>query len=109
MGRGHVRTRRRDETADVCTDGKGNAEPDSELRDYENVALKDDIYEYFEREVRPHVPDAWIDESKTKVGYEIPFTRDFFRYKPVRSLAEIEEDIRSAESEIQKMLAEVLQ
>lgn len=65
----------RDETADVCTDAKGNPEPDPELRDYENVPLKDDIRAYFEREVLPHVPDAWIDESKTKKGYEIPFTR----------------------------------
>jgi type I restriction enzyme M protein len=67
----------RDETADICLDAKGNPEPDTELRDTEIVPLKDDIHEYFEREVKPHVPDAWIDESKTKIGYEIPFTRHF--------------------------------
>ncbi len=57
----------RDETADICVDSEGNPEPDTELRDYENVPLKEDIGEYMEREV-PHVPDAWADESKTKVG-----------------------------------------
>ncbi len=64
----------RDETADVCRDKDGNPEPDPELRDTEKVPLKEDIHEYFAREVLPHVPDAWIDEGKTKVGYEIPFT-----------------------------------
>ena len=58
----------RDETADICTDSKGNPEPDPELRDYENVPLKEDIQEYMAREVLPHVPDAWVDESKTKIG-----------------------------------------
>ena len=62
----------------------------------------------FEREVKPHVPDAWIDESKTKVGYEIPFTRFFYRYTPPRPLAEIEADIKGLEAEIQSMLGEVL-
>ncbi|MBW1996040.1 MAG: SAM-dependent DNA methyltransferase, partial [Deltaproteobacteria bacterium] len=82
----------RDETADICTDSKGNPEPDPELRDYENAPLKEDIYEYFKREVLPHVPDAWIDEKKTKVGYEIPFTRHFYKYVPPRPLEEIEAD-----------------
>jgi type I restriction enzyme M protein len=62
----------RDETADVCTDRRGNPEPDPELRDYENVPLKEDIETYFAREVLPHVPDAWIDHDKTRIGYEIP-------------------------------------
>ncbi len=98
----------RDEAADVCTDAKGNPEPDTDLRDNENVPLKEDIHEYFAREVLPHVPDAWIDESKTKVGYEIPFTRHFYEYKPLRPLNEIEADIRKLEEEIQGMLGEVL-
>lgn len=97
----------RDETADVCTDKKGNPEPDTELRDYENVPLKEDIGEYFKREVLPHVPDAWIDESKTKVGYEIPLNRHFYEYTPPRPLAEIETDIKSLERDIVKMLREV--
>ncbi len=98
----------RDETADICTDKKGNPEPDTDLRDYENVPLKDDIQEYFKREVLPHVPDAWIDESKTKKGYEIPFTRHFYQYTPLRPLEEIESEIRQLEDEIQGMLKEVV-
>jgi hypothetical protein len=58
-----------EESAEICLDEDGNPEPDTELRDYENVPLKEDIHAYFEREVRPHVADAWIDESKTRVGY----------------------------------------
>ena len=98
----------RDETAEICTDTKGRPEPDAELRDNENVPLKEDIRTYFKREVRPHVPDAWIDESKTKVGYEIPFTRHFYKYKALRPLAEIEREIRTLEAEIQGMLGEIL-
>jgi len=94
----------RDEAADICTDAKGNPEPDPELRDYENVPLKDDILAYFEREVRPHVPDAWMEESKTRKGYEIPFTRHFYKYNPLRSLEEIEAEILGLEAEIQAML-----
>ena len=105
----------RDEAADVCTDKDGNPEPDAELRDYENVPLAEDIREYFEREVRPHVPDAWIDENKQDakdgevgiVGYEIPLTRHFYEYKPPRPLGEIEADIKAVEKEIVRMLAEV--
>lgn len=98
----------RDETAEICTDSKGRAEPDADLRDNENVPLKEDIQTYFKREVLPHVPDAWIDESKTKVGYEIPFTRHFYKYKPLRPLTAIEGEIRALEAEIQGMLGEVL-
>ena len=98
----------RDETAEICKDAKGNPEPDADLRDNENVPLKEDIHAYFEREVLPHVPDAWIDEEKTKIGYEIPFTRHFYKYKPLRPLAEIEAEIRTLEAEIQGMLGEVL-
>ena len=99
----------RDETAEICRDKDGNPEPDGDLRDYENVPLKDDIDEYMRREVLPHVPDAWVDESKTKIGYEIPFTRHFYEYVPPRPLAEIEREIRSLEDEIRGMLEEVLQ
>jgi type I restriction enzyme M protein len=97
----------RDETADVCTDAKGNPEPDPELRDYENVPLKEDVDEYMKREVLPHVPDAWIDESKTRVGYEINFNRYFYKYTPPRPLEEIESDLKKIEKEIADMLAEV--
>lgn len=104
----------RDESADVCVDAKGKPEPDPELRDTENVPLTDDINAYFAREVRPHVSDAWIDEtvtkgeSKTKTGYEIPFTRHFYKYTPMRPLEVIEADVRALEAEIQGMLGEVL-
>jgi hypothetical protein len=87
---------KRDETADVCKDGNGKPESDAELRDNENVPLKEDVQTYFKREVLPHVPDAWIDESKTKVGYEIPFTRHFYKYKVLRSLTQIEGESASA-------------
>ncbi|MBW2631895.1 MAG: SAM-dependent DNA methyltransferase [Deltaproteobacteria bacterium] len=97
----------RDETADICTDSKGNPEPDPELRDYENVPLKENIHEYMAREVIPHVPDAWVDESKTKIGYEINFNRYFYKYTPPRPLEEIEADLRLIEKEIADMLAEV--
>jgi type I restriction enzyme M protein len=97
----------RDETAEMCRDKDGNPEPDSELRDYENIPLKEDIHAYFAREVLPHVPDAWIDASKTKVGYEIPFNRHFYQYTPPRPLAEIEADIKAIEQDILQMLREV--
>jgi type I restriction enzyme M protein len=98
----------RDETADICTDKDGNPEPDTDLRDYENVSLKDDINEYMKREVLPHVPDAWVDESKTRIGYEIPFTRHFYEYVPPRPLEEIEQEIKDLEEEIRGMLEEIL-
>ncbi len=98
----------RDETADVCLDAKGNSEPDSEQRDYENVPLQDDIEKYFKREVLPHVPDAWMDRSKDKVGYEINFTKEFYKYKPLRSLEEIRKDILALEKETEGLLEEVL-
>jgi type I restriction enzyme M protein len=97
----------RDETAQVCKDENGSPEPDPELRDTENVPLKEDIHAYFEREVKPHVPDAWIDEEKTRVGYEVPFTRHFYQYTPPRPLEVIEKEIRDLESEIMKALAAV--
>jgi type I restriction enzyme M protein len=98
----------RDEEAETCLDANGRPEPDPELRDTESVPLKEDIHAYFEREVKPHVPDAWIDESKTKVGYEIPFSRHFYVYSPLRPLGEIEAEIRTLEAEIQGMLTGVL-
>ena len=130
---------KRDQTADICTDTKGNPEPDSDLRDTENVPLPLDIdlplpldYEnkkqnkgkvdksdllalvqehcedYLTQEVLPYRPDAWIDHSKIKLGYEIPFNRHFYQYEPPRDLAEIEADIKELEQEIMGMLAEVV-
>ena len=98
----------RDETAEICRDKDGEPEADSDLRDCENVPLKDDIEAYMQREVLPHVPNAWVDEDKTKVGYEIPFTRHFYEYVPPRPLGVIEREIRALEDEIRGMLEEVI-
>ena len=97
----------RDETAEICRDRDGQPEPDADLRDTETVPLKESIDEYFRREVLPHVPDAWIDTTKTKVGYEIPLNRHFYRYEPPRPLAVIETDIKRLEGEILDLLKEV--
>lgn len=97
----------RDETANICTDRQGTPEPDSDLRDTETVPLKESIGEYFQREVLPHVPDAWIDHSKTKIGYEIPLNRHFYRYEPPRELETIEAEIKALEGEIVDLLREV--
>ncbi|MFH9684850.1 N-6 DNA methylase [Streptomyces sp. NPDC017413] len=86
---------------------KGQKEPDAELRDNENVPLGEDVEEYLKREVHPHVADAWIDHTKTKVGYEIPFTRHFYVYEPPRPLAEIDAELKALEAEIQALLVEV--
>jgi type I restriction enzyme M protein len=82
-------------------------EPDANLREFENVPLKEDIDIHFEREVVPHVSDAWMDRSKDKVGYEITFNRHFYRYTELRALEEIDGDLKSAEDEIVRLLAEV--
>ena len=97
----------RDDSAPIVTDAKGNPLPDTDARDTENVPLGEDIHEYFAREVLPHVPDAWIDESKTKIGYEIPFTRHFYKYVPPRSLDEIDADLNKLVREITELLNEV--
>ena len=97
----------RDETAEMCKDKNGAQEPDTDLRDTETVPLKKGVEEYFRREVLPHVPDAWIDHSKTKVGYESPFNRHFYRYEPPRELAQIEAEIKVLEGEILDLLREV--
>jgi type I restriction enzyme M protein len=94
----------RDESAEICLNADGDPEPDAELRDYENVPLKENIHAYFDREVRPHVPDAWIDESKTRIGYEIPFNRHFYVFKPPRSLDEIDADLKGVAGRIMTML-----
>ena len=93
----------------ISTKGKtkGMPQSDSNLRDTENIPLKQDIAEYFKNEVLPHAPDAWIDESKSKVGYEIPFTRHFYEYKEPRSLVEIDADLKKVTSEILELLNEV--
>lgn len=97
----------KDETADICMRNKKTVEVDTELRDYESIPLKKDIQKYFEIEVLPHVPDAWIDETATKVGYEIPFTRCFYEYTPIRSSKEILKEIQKLEAEVAEQLKKV--
>jgi type I restriction enzyme M protein len=105
----------RDDTAEICRDKNGDPEPDTQLRDTENVPLTEDIQTFFDREVKPHVPDAWINTSIRdekdgevgKVGYEINFNRYFYQYQPPRPLEEIESDIKTLEREILDMLREV--
>lgn len=82
-------------------------EADADLRDFENVPLKEDIDTYFRREVLPHVPDAWMDRAKDKVGYEINFNRHFYKFTPPRKLAQIDADLKKAEDEILRLLREV--
>jgi type I restriction enzyme M protein len=98
----------RDETAEPVRDAEGNPLPDSELRDYENVPLKDDIDDYFAREVLPHVPDAWMDRSKDKIGYEISFTKYFYEYTPLRSTAEIGAELLALDEETENLLREIV-
>jgi len=99
---------KRDEKGEIINDKKGNPIAEADLRDFENVPLKEDIGEYIRREVLPHLPDAWIDESKTKIGYEINFTKYFYQFKPLRSLEEIRKDILELEKETEGMIKEIL-
>lgn len=98
----------RDAKGNIKTDKNGKAKADSSLRDTENIPLKQNIPEYIKKEVLPHVPDAWVDESKTKVGYEINFTKYFYQYKPLRSLEEIRKDILALEEETLGLIKEVI-
>ncbi|MES2826690.1 MAG: class I SAM-dependent DNA methyltransferase [Bacteroidota bacterium] len=98
----------RDAKGNVQLDKKGLPKADSSLRDTENIPLKDDIDAYFKREVLPHVSDAWIDESKTKIGYELNFTKYFYKYKPLRSLADIRDDIIALEKETMGLISEII-
>ena len=105
----------RNESAEICRDRAQRPEPDPALRDTESVPLLEDVESFFEREVKPHVSDAWIDTTRRDpqdgevglVGYEINFNRYFYEYRPPRPLEEIEADIQQVEQEIVAMLREV--
>ena len=105
-------TGERDDTAEICHDSQGNPEPDSELNDTENVPLKESIDSYFAREVTPHVPDAWIDPSYCdekdgkvgRVGYEIPFNRHFYVFKPTQPLSLIDAELKACTDRILAMI-----
>ena len=105
----------RDPEADTCLDKNGNPEPDTGLRDNENVPYNESVFDYFEREVKPHVPDAWIDEEKRDeldgrigiVGFEIPFNRHFYTFTPPRPLEEIDADLKACTDKIKQMIEEL--
>jgi type I restriction enzyme M protein len=92
----------------IVTTKQGKVKPDTKKRDYERIPLTDDIEDYFEREVKPHLPDSWMDESKNKVGYEINFTKYFYKYKPLRSISEITQDLLKLEEESENLLKKVI-
>ena len=98
----------RNAKGEIVKDKNGKPKPDSSLRDTENIPLKEDIHEYIKREVLPHVADAWADETKTNIGYEINFTKYFYQYKPLRSLEEIRADILALEQETDGLIKEVI-
>ncbi len=97
-----------EETEDIVTDKKDNPQPDTKLRDHERVPLTQNINDYYQREVKPHVPDSWIDREKDKVGYEINFNRYFYQYTPLRSLKEITDELLALERKSENLLNEVL-
>ena len=105
----------RDDSAAICLDDEGNPETDPDLRDTENVPLGENVQAFFDREVKPHFPDAWVNDSVRDdkdgevgvVGYEINFNRYFYRYQPPRELEKIEHDIKLVEQDVLKLLKEV--
>lgn len=98
----------RDEKGKIVLDAKGNPKSDSELKDFEKVPMKENIKDYFNKEVLPFAPDAWYDDKKMKVGYEISFTKYFYKHEPLRDLADIEKDIMQLEKETDGLLNEIV-
>ena len=88
-------------------DKQGNAKPDTSKRDNERVLLSENIDEYYNREVKPHLPDSWMDRSKDKIGYEINFTKYFYKFSPLRSLEDISQDLKSLDDEIKRLSMEI--
>ena len=99
----------RNPNGEITTDAKGKPKSDKELKDSENVPMKENIQEYFEREVLPFAPDAWYDKTKMKLGYEISFTKYFYKQEPLRDLADIEKDIMQLEKETDGLLKEIVE
>ena len=87
----------------VKTDKKGNLKPDTSKRDSERVPLSESVDDYYEREVKPHVPESWMDRSKDKVGYEINFTKYFYKFISLRTIEVISQDLNSLEREINQL------
>ena len=97
------------EEGKVVCDRQGKPKPNPAKRDYERVPLCEDINEYFEREVKPYLPEAWMARSKDKVGYEINFTKYFYQFKPLRSLDDITQDLLKLDEEMEGLTKETLQ
>ncbi|MGY0425947.1 MAG: HsdM family class I SAM-dependent methyltransferase, partial [Polaribacter sp.] len=98
----------KDENGDVFTDKKGNPKSDKDLKDSENVPMKENIDDYFTREVLPFAKNAWYDKKKMKVGYEIPFNKYFYEFKSLRPLADISNAILALENETEHLLKEIV-
>ena len=92
------------EDGEIKTDKIGNPKPDASKRDTEQVPLSENIDDYYEREVRPHLSDSWMDRSKDKIGYEINFTKYFYKFTPLRTVDEISIELKTLDDEIQKLL-----
>ena len=99
----------KDENGTIVTDKKGNPKSDKELKDSENVPMKENIDDYFSREVLPYSPDSWYDKKKIKLGYEIPFTKYFYKYENLRASSEIAKDIFTLEKETDGLLKEIIE
>ena len=95
------------EDGKIVTDKQGNPKPDSKKLDYERVPLSDNINEYFDKEVKPHLSDAWMDRDKDRIGYEINFTKYFYKYKPLRPLEEITADLLKLEKESEGLMKKI--
>jgi type I restriction enzyme M protein len=96
------------ENGDIKTDKQGNPKPDTSKRDSERVPLSESVDEYYDREVKPHVPDSWMNRSKDKVGYEVNFTKYFYKFTPLRSLEDISRDLKSLDDEIKQLSLEMI-
>ena len=97
-----------DDEGNIVKDKKGNPKPNSKLRDNERVPLNENIEEYFNREVKPHLPNSWINTDKNSVGYEINFTKYFYKYQPLRSIDEIKNDLKQIEEETESLLKDII-
>ena len=96
------------ENGEIKKDRQGNLKPDTSKRDNERIPLSDNIDDYYEREVKPHLSDSWMDRTKDKIGYEINFTKYFYKFTPLRSLEDISKDLKSLDNEIQQLSAEMI-
>lgn len=98
----------KDDNGNVVTDRQGNPKPDTKLRDYERIPLQEDVEEYYQREVKPHLPESWMDRDRDKIGYEINFTKYFYQYKPLRSLSEITTDLLEIEKQSEGLFQQIM-